>query len=602
MARPQSRLTVALAALLAVVAAMPALADPPDLVGRLSGTAGVVSFRGAGEDQWSPAAVNDPVSSGAALWTEPQARADIEIGPSALHMDGATELDIDTLDDRQLQARLPQGTLNLHVAPPEGDSLSIATPRGTVVVSARGTYHIDAGTDSAPTRVAVLAGTAQLTGEGARLTLQAGQAAVVSGTAQLSYSLVPAQPTPFDTASLERDRRLAEPRPAARYISPEMTGWDDLDDYGSWRQDPQYGAVWFPQQVPTGWEPYRFGRWRWVAPWGWTWVDDQPWGFAPFHYGRWAIVDGRWGWVPGRLVARPVYAPALVAFVGGAGWHVALSAGAGPAIGWFPLAPREIYRPSYPASVAYIRNVNVTNVTNVTNIRVTNVDVTKVIYRNRQYATIVPQRDFAASHPVARVALHMSGAAVAAAPVARAAPLDRDFEAPAARGRERGKAPHAPSSLAAAHLSRPMPQGARGAGHAAGHPAVHQDRKEPAQAVSRTAAPRSPRVETPHAPQPPRVTPAHAEAPEKPAATASAPHPPHRSSRPATSHAAPPAAAAHAQPARAQPAREEGAHGAAKREAQPARHAPPEKPEAHHGSEPHRDTKGNPQEQPDRKQ
>src|SRR6266540_4045215 len=72
----------------------------------------------------------------------------------------------------------------------------------------------------------------------------------------------------------------------------------------------------------------RYGRWRWIAPWGWSWIDDMRWGFAPSHYGRWASIPEadpldpsaqgpeRWGWVPGRRIADPVYAPALVAFLG----------------------------------------------------------------------------------------------------------------------------------------------------------------------------------------------------------------------------------------------------------------------------------------------
>ncbi len=41
------------------------------------------------------------------------------------------------------------------------------------------------------------------------------------------------------------------------------------------------GTVWYPQSVPTNWAPYRDGHWAYVAPWGWTWIDDAPWGFNP---------------------------------------------------------------------------------------------------------------------------------------------------------------------------------------------------------------------------------------------------------------------------------------------------------------------------------
>jgi len=179
-----------------------------------------------------------------------------------------------------------------------------------------------------------------------------------------------------------------------------VIGYEDLDDNGEWRTTSDYGPVWVPRAVATGWAPYRYGHWAWVEPWGWTWIDDAPWGFAPFHYGRWVYVGDGWAWVPGRVVARPVYAPALVVFVGGRNWSLAI--GAGPGVAWFPLAPEEPYYPAYHVSNTYVHNVNVTNV-NVTNINVTNVNVTNINYRNRRErdaVTVVSRETFVGSRPV----------------------------------------------------------------------------------------------------------------------------------------------------------------------------------------------------------
>src|SRR5256885_10903511 len=198
-----------------------------------------------------------------------------------------------------------------------------------------------------------------------------------------------------------RDRRWEDSR-SAHYVSRGVIGYEDLDDNGDWQETPGYGAVWVPRRVATGWAPYRYGHWAWVEPWGWTWIDDAPWGFAPFHYGRWVYVGGGWAWVPGRVVARPVYAPALVVFVGGRNWSLAIAGGSG--VAWFPLAPEEPYVPAYRVSNTYIRNVNVTNV-NVTNINVTNVNVTNINYRNRRErdgVTVVSHETFVESRPVNR--------------------------------------------------------------------------------------------------------------------------------------------------------------------------------------------------------
>jgi len=143
--------------------------------------------------------------------------------------------------------------------------------------------------------------------------------------------------------------------------------------------NPEYGPVWRPR-VAVGWAPYRHGHWAWVGPWGWTWIDDAPWGFAPFHYGRWTHLNGGWGWIPGRRVARPVYAPALVVFVGGSGFSASMSFGGGGGVAWFPLGPREVYRPAYHVSNTYVQNLNSNH---VTNINVTNVNITNITYVNR---------------------------------------------------------------------------------------------------------------------------------------------------------------------------------------------------------------------------
>ncbi len=180
-----------------------------------------------------------------------------------------------------------------------------------------------------------------------------------------------------------------------------MPGGDDLAQYGSWSDSPQYGQVWYPQ-VAQDWVPYRDGRWAYVAPWGWTWVDSAPWGFAPFHYGRWVEAGGRWGWIPGGGVGRPrpVYAPALVTFLGvGAVAGIGIGAAlAGGRVGWLPLGPREPFHPWYRASDRYFRQVNVTHVTNFTTI---NRNVTINNFVNRRAATVVPSSAMTASRPVA---------------------------------------------------------------------------------------------------------------------------------------------------------------------------------------------------------
>jgi hypothetical protein len=189
-------------------------------------------------------------------------------------------------------------------------------------------------------------------------------------------------------------------------VSRDVIGYEDLDDDGDWISEPEYGYVWAPRHVHAGWAPYRDGRWAWVSPWGWTWVDNSRWGFAPFHYGRWAYIGhrSRWCWVPGPRHVRPIYAPALVGWVGSPGGSV--SVGIGTGVGWFPLGPREVYVPGYWHSRRYIHNVNVTNTVIVNNVYINDAyrgrrDRLDYRYRHHGNAVTVISRDsFADGRPI----------------------------------------------------------------------------------------------------------------------------------------------------------------------------------------------------------
>src|SRR6059036_2572991 len=379
--------------------------DPPSRVGRLSYLGGSVSFRPGDADDWAAATVNYPLHGGDHLWTDADARAEITLGSTALRLAPYTAFGFLALDDHTTQVRLSQGSLSVRLRNlDDDDSFEIDTPTGAVSLLRPGSYRVDVDSSGDTTTVTVRHGEAEVTANGSAFSVHANDAAVVIGTDAPSYDIHAAlRPDAWEDWCVARDRRWDEAR-SARYVSRDVIGYEDLDDYGEWRDTGPYGAVWVPRSTIVGWAPYRYGHWAWVDPWGWTWIDDAPWGFAPFHYGRWVYVGNGWAWVPGRVVARPVYAPALVAFVGGRNWSVAIGLGGGGGVAWFPLGPEEPYVPGYRVSNTYIRNVNVTNV-NVTNINVTNVSVTNINYRNRNApgaVTVVTQQTFVESRPVGR--------------------------------------------------------------------------------------------------------------------------------------------------------------------------------------------------------
>ena len=408
---------ILVALLSAIVPVAWAQVDPPAQVARLSLVEGSVSFSPADEainansgNAWRAAELNRPLTTGDRLWTGPQARSEMHIGSTALRLNEQTSLDILVLNDTTTQLRLAQGSMIMRVrALFQGQQFEVTTPNLAFVLTQPGDYRLDVNPATHVTRVVAQQGGGMLYGNGvAPLVLGSSQQASFSGT-----QLTPAAPGAtyqdnFDAWAQDRDRR-EDQSISARYIPRETIGYQQLDSYGNWSQDATYGAVWMPHAVPENWAPYRVGHWGWVAPWGWTWIDDAPWGFAPFHYGRWAQIGPRWAWVPGQLAPRPVYAPALVAFIGGGNgnmsWNLSIGGGGAPqpSVGWFPLAPGEAFRPTYAASTRYASRINnniVVNNTNITNNTTNNINNVYRYQHLPRAVTMLSRADFASGQPV----------------------------------------------------------------------------------------------------------------------------------------------------------------------------------------------------------
>jgi hypothetical protein len=427
--------------------------DPPARAARLSYAGGSVSFEPAGTDDWVDAVVNRPMTTGDKLWTDRDGRAEVRIDSYGLRLGPQTGFSFLNLDDNTVQVRLTEGSLNIRVRRlEENESLEIDTPNLAFNVLRPGSYRIDVNENGDSTVVSIRDGQGEVTGGGSAYPVHGGDSVTFTGTDQLSADVQDYQGNDdFDRWSSERDRRW-DRSTAPKYVSDDVVGYEDLDEYGGWRPVPEYGTVWFPRTTVAGWAPYRYGHWVWVSPWGWTWVDDAPWGFAPFHYGRWVTVGGVWGWVPSpprpavvtMAYVRPVYAPALVAWVGGSQFGVGVSVGGAPAgVAWFPLGPRDVYCPSYHVSPRYVERVNVSNTVIVNRTQVTNVynnvyvnktvNVTNVTYQNQRAndaVTATSQASFTSAQPVGRNMVRVNAREVASAPVApvtNVAPQQRSF-------------------------------------------------------------------------------------------------------------------------------------------------------------------------------
>jgi hypothetical protein len=381
-----------------------AAAEGEPLVARVSFTEGEVSYLNADAEEWAPVEVNAPLVTGDRFYSGDDGRAEIQL-PGSLYarLSNGTEIDLLEVSDAAVQVRVGIGTATFRVREvPARMHVEISTPATAVVARSRGVYRIDVDRDGRTT-VLVREGEADAYLGDERYRIDSGRAAEFMNVGYDDYDggdpvrVFPAaevQLDPWDDWEATRARRI-EASASFQYVSDDVYGVEDLDEYGSWDRHETYGPVWRPTRVEAGWAPYTRGRWVWQNPWGWTWVDYQPWGWAPSHYGRWVYVQDYWAWAPGPIVTRPVYAPATVGFLGVSvnTPSVSVSVGIGPSVGWVPLGWGEpiipwwggvggvtVGRPWWggwggPRIVnnTVINNTNITNI-NVENIRYANVD------------------------------------------------------------------------------------------------------------------------------------------------------------------------------------------------------------------------------------
>jgi hypothetical protein len=288
--------------------------DPPGRVARVSYLQGDVALLPAGVEDWAPATLNRPLTTDDVLSLDSDARAELQIGSATIHLDEDTVFSISELSDDVLQARVTEGAVYVTVRRlRDGELVEINTPQAAISISKPGDYRIEVLNDGSRALVKNHSGESEVIGNRDTVRLHEREQITLDQDGQaIAASEMFSQRDDFDAWAQGRNERFARSE-SARYVAPDVIGYEDLDAHGDWAREPEYGHVWYPRTV-VGWSPYRHGHWAWISPWGWTWVDDAPWGFAPFHYGRWTHVHGRWGWVPGPVHVRAVYAPALVGF------------------------------------------------------------------------------------------------------------------------------------------------------------------------------------------------------------------------------------------------------------------------------------------------
>ena len=386
--------------------------DPPTRVARISYLDGTVSMQPGGEGEWGNAAKNRPVTIGDKLWVDKDSRAELQAGQAAIHVGSMTALSLLNLDANIIQMRLAEGSINFRVRElREGDLYEVDAPNLAFTVRQAGAFRVDVDETGQSARVTVIRGEGEVAAGGKTYDVHSGERAEFNGMDDNIESNIDRAPDPDGLDRWASDRDLKEDDSvSARYVSREMVGYSDLDDHGTWSEEPEYGHVWYPSEVDPGWAPYSYGYWNWVGPWGWTWVDYSPWGFAPFHYGRWAYIGSRWGWCPGPYYGAPIYGPAFVGFFGG---------GFGVGVGWFPLGFGEPFFPWFRCGRGFQERINFRN-TFIRNRNVFNTNIRNINFvnaHNVHAVTVANHNTFVRGQMINRGQFHVTEASLRGAKV-----------------------------------------------------------------------------------------------------------------------------------------------------------------------------------------
>jgi len=232
---------------------------------------------------------------------------------SLLHVDRATTVDMLAPD----LFRLLNGRVSVIARgardPQHAVRYQIDAPVASVQTGGPGEFRVWAAESARGREVelAVFSGQAILASEGGTEEVRAGERSVVRD------GLAPSAPQYFNSARFDefgrwsaarRDERLGTV--SVQYLPSELTVYaSTFDQYGTWRHEPDEGAVWYPA-VDAYWRPYSVGYWRSYPTWGAFWVGGDPWGWPTHHYGHWGFsFSFGWYWRP-----APVWGPAWVSW------------------------------------------------------------------------------------------------------------------------------------------------------------------------------------------------------------------------------------------------------------------------------------------------
>jgi FecR protein len=196
---------------------------------------------------------------------------------------------------------LDQGEAEFKVLKHDGNEFQITVKNKTIVLKSPGSFRVTSTNDD-PMEVAVRKGEVSVHDpeSGEDVAVKKNETFVLNPADPAQYALDQGtEADELDQWSSQRDDSLRAYAANNRTQSPYQYGTSDLNYYGQYTDDPQYGNVWQPYGISMDWDPFSNGYWASSSAGG-IWVSSYPWGWMPYRYGRWVFINGRgWFWQPG---------------------------------------------------------------------------------------------------------------------------------------------------------------------------------------------------------------------------------------------------------------------------------------------------------------
>ncbi len=294
--------------LVALLCAIPALADSTARIVRLSYVDGDVQVdRGAGQGM-EHAVLNMPVVQGGRLVTRAGGTAEVEFE------DGSTlRLVPDTtVEFRQLALRndgtrvssieLAQGTAYLE-ATTKKDAYTLTAGGQEIALTKESRLRVNRV--SSDLTLAVFKGEVEVEDSSGSVRVKKNETLNLDLNDPSQYKLAKGvDPQSYDAWAQQRDkyRQTYASNRRDGYNPLYSYGWSDLNYFGNFYSYPGYGMLWQPFGVGPGWSPFADGAWMFYPGYGYLWVSGYPWGWMPYRYGSWTFVPGfGWGWSPATV-------------------------------------------------------------------------------------------------------------------------------------------------------------------------------------------------------------------------------------------------------------------------------------------------------------